>query len=543
MIDRQIRNLGSSKAHRILNTAKRKRFKKGSKRHDGRPREVTKVLGTPQKHSEALFRTYLEQANDLIFATDMSGKMTFVNPETSQVTGYKAKGLLGRSPVELVVPEARDAAARAAERLLRGERVERIEVEILSKDARRIFLELGGRPLNVGGHRVGSLYIARDVTARKQMERKLVESEQRFRSLVEGTAAAVAVADLTGRLTYVNKALADLLGYSVQELSGQSFADLLYPEDRQKVMGLFIQGISSSREAPNIEFRAVRKDTSVRSLWSRPTRLTIDGKTVGFEAIIIDITERKRMEDELQRHSDHLEELVSERTKKLAESERKYRSLVENMPDFVWTSDREANTIFVSPNVEGILGYTPEEIYEGGYRLWSQRIHPDDIGRLEKAYQSLFSEDEAFDVEYRFQRKDGEWLWLHHRATGTYVRDGMLYADGVTSDITERKLLEEKLRAARERLENVIRSNPAVIYAGKPLADYSDWYLTYISERVVSMLGFEPREFIGHPEFWESHVHSEDRRSVLAEVARLLPSSTAFCTRTEPTAGYAKKRG
>ena len=109
----------------------------------------------------------------------------------------------------------------------------------------------------------------------------------------------------------------------------------------------------------------------------------------------------------------------------------------------------------------------------------------------------------------------------------------------VYQDITDRKRLEEELRqyslhleklvnerakelrSARERLEYMITSNPAVIYAGKPLADRSDFVLTYVSDRVVAMLGFEAREFIGHPEFWQHRVHLEDLRSVLAEMPRL----------------------
>jgi PAS domain S-box-containing protein len=92
------------------------------------------------------------------------------------------------------------------------------------------------------------------------------------------------------------------------------------------------------------------------------------------------------------------------------------------------------------------------------------------------------------------------------------------YSTHLEELVTERTAA---LQATRERLEYVISSNPAVIYSGKPLADYSDFVLTYLSERVVSMLGFEPREFIGHPEFWESHVPPEDVRSVLAEMSGL----------------------
>jgi PAS domain S-box-containing protein len=106
-------------------------------------------------------------------------------------------------------------------------------------------------------------------------------------------------------------------------------------------------------------------------------------------------------------------------------------------------------------------------------------------------------------------------------------------------DITEHKRMEEELRRystglerlvlertkklaeSEKRLQYVVALNPAVIYTGKPLPDYSDWVMTYVSERVVTMLGFDPSEFIGHPEFWRDHIHPDDSRFVLAEMPRL----------------------
>jgi PAS domain S-box-containing protein len=236
---------------------------------------------------------------------------------------------------------------------------------------------------------------------------------------------------------------------------------------------------------------------------------------------LVNITERKRMQDELKRYSTQLEELVFERTKKLAESERKYRSLLENVPDVVWTSDQQANTIFASPSIQRVYGYTPEEIYQGGYNLLRKGIHTDDVERVETAYEALFTRNEMFDVEYRFQRKDGQWIWLHDRATTTYEKDGVLYADGATRDITDRKRLEEELRSARERLEHVITSNPAVIFTGKPRADFSDYDATYMSKRAAEVTGFGPEEFINHPEIWDRHVHPDDYGRLHAAILRL----------------------
>jgi PAS domain S-box-containing protein len=519
---KKIRDLKSSRAHRISDTAKCKRPKRASKRDDGRFQEVTAALGMRGEDSGVLFWTFIEQANELILATDTSGKMTFVNPEISRVTGYTAGELLGKSPVDLVVPEARNTAAIAAEMVLRGERVRRIEVEITSKDARRIFLEVRGRPLNLRGHPVGVLYIARDVTARKQAERKLVESEQKFRGLVEGTAAPVAVTDLMGRFTYVNKALADLLGYSTQELSGQPFADFLHPEDIPKVMELFVRASSSSRDAPDIEFRVLRKDGSIRNLRSRPTRLAICGKTVGFEAIMTDITEHNRMEERLRQYSSNLEQLVAERTSRLTESEKRFRELADLLPQIVFEIDDNGNILFMNRGAFAATGCT-EEDFRRGLNAFQMFV----TGERERAMRGIrrtMAGETIGGREFTVLRRDHTTFPVVVY-TDPMMREGKTVGvRGIAIDITERKRMEDELRAAKERLDYVVTSNPAVIFTAKPRSDLTDYDITYMSANLVSILGYEPREFVDNPKFWEEHLQPEDWQRFLAEVPRLFES-------------------
>jgi PAS domain S-box-containing protein len=130
----------------------------------------------------------------------------------------------------------------------------------------------------------------------------------------------------------------------------------------------------------------------------------------------------------------------------------RFHSLIDNIPDVVWTSDSGGKTVYISPNVERLYGFSPDEIYQGGDQLWLGRIHPDDVERVQQAYESLLSRGEVFDVEYRIQRKDGHWIWLHDRAIAAYERDGVRYADGIFSDITARKRAEEALRESNEAL-------------------------------------------------------------------------------------------
>jgi PAS domain S-box-containing protein len=133
-------------------------------------------------------------------------------------------------------------------------------------------------------------------------------------------------------------------------------------------------------------------------------------------------------------------------------SEQKYRSLIANIPDVTWTSDLQGRISFISPNVERIYGFKAEEIFQDPISLWQGRIHSDDRQRVKEGYDSLFTGSASYDVNYRIQRKDEEWVWLHDRAFASYERDGVMYADGVFSDITERKRVEEALRQSEEHL-------------------------------------------------------------------------------------------
>jgi two-component system, sporulation sensor kinase E len=166
------------------------------------------------------------------------------------------------------------------------------------------------------------------------------------------------------------------------------------------------------------------------------------------------LEQEKHHAEELARYSTSLEQLVLERTTKLSESERKYRSLVENIPDVTWTTDQKGHTVFISPNVTRLCGYSPAEIYDADNTLWLGRIHPDDFPHVKEAFEALFTGNKAFDVEYRIQRKDGNWIWLHDRSLSTYEKDGVRHADGVFSDITERKRMEEQLLRS-ERLASI----------------------------------------------------------------------------------------
>ena len=133
-------------------------------------------------------------------------------------------------------------------------------------------------------------------------------------------------------------------------------------------------------------------------------------------------------------------------TESLRQGDEKFRRILTNLPDVAWTTDQAGKMIYISPKFAEMTGYSSREVCTGGVKMLLERTHPDDLDHVQRSLDELFLSGQPVDVEFRFQRKDGEWLWLHNRAVGTYERDRTLCADGAVSDISRRKRVEIEIR-------------------------------------------------------------------------------------------------
>ena len=167
----------------------------------------------------------------------------------------------------------------------------------------------------------------------------------------------------------------------------------------------------------------------------------------------------------------NLENMVVSRTAALAASEEEMRTreewlrrLVASLPDVSWTSAEDGRTIFISPNVTSIFGYSAAELCANGEELWLGRIRPEHRQRVIDGFRALFSRGQRFDEEYQIQHKDGHWMWVHDRAIRTHVMDGVMFADGVFSDITMRKRAEAAREESDKRYRLLVERNPAGVF-------------------------------------------------------------------------------
>ncbi|MHC4087141.1 MAG: PAS domain-containing protein, partial [Planctomycetota bacterium] len=200
----------------------------------------------------------------------------------------------------------------------------------------------------------------------------------------------------------------------------------------------------------------------------------------------------------------------------LCKSEEKYHSLVNNIPGVLWTTDSNGNTTFISPNIKKVYGYKPEDIYTQGDHLWLGRIHPDDVEKVKEMYKALFEKGIPFHTEYRIKRKDGEWIWLHDRSIVAYEKDGVMYADGIFSDITEQKKEQEKLKDSEERYRTLSGNIPGMIYRAK-----ADWSAEFFSHRETNCCGYFVEDLKSGKIKWLDIIHPDDKQRVFDEGSEL----------------------
>ncbi|MGO9303230.1 MAG: PAS domain S-box protein [Candidatus Korobacteraceae bacterium] len=310
-----------------------------------------------------------------------------------------------------------------------------------------------------------------------------------FENLMEHVPGLACIVDSNKKLVRWNSRLQDVLGYSAAELREMPAVQGLAEDYRDLVPAVMGQAWETGHAA--MEAAWLSKSGVRIPCYMTGVRILV-GNQPCILSVGIDISDKKRAEDALR------------------QSEEQYRRLLTNLPDVAWTSNLNGEITYVSPNVQDIFGRTPQQVCDGGTAALIQRIHPDDRESVEVNYRKLFEENEVFDVEYRLQRRDGEWRWVHDRAIRTHQQNGVLFADGVLSDITERKQAEEDLRKGQEQYRRLLTNLPDVTWTMD-----AERRFTYISPNVQNVFGFTPAEaFAAGPELRLSHIYPDDLNAV-----------------------------
>lgn len=258
-----------------------------------------------------------------------------------------------------------------------------------------------------------------------------------FRSLIENAFELILVINRDLTLRYVSPSAKRLTGYEPEEVLSMNAFEFVHPDDLPMILERFSAGIQEPGRVEHVEYRTRRKDGSWIATEATAINLLDDPVVEAIVVNLRDITEFRRVEQELR------------------ESEERYRFLVENLNDVVFTVDTQGTVLYISPAIERISKYAVQDLMGNPFMRF---IHPEDLPALLQSFQRTLG-GTLEPAEFRVIDKDGSLFYVQ-TSSRPFERDGEVAGlIGIMSEISERIHADEARKRSEEHFRAMIRKN------------------------------------------------------------------------------------
>jgi PAS domain S-box-containing protein len=326
------------------------------------------------------------------------------------------------------------------------------------------------------------------------MEDNIIDTEKKFRAIVESLPVIIFETDLQGRLTFINEYAISLSGYTRDELLGRHFVFCIAPEDIERCLAT-ARNVMAGIFLKENEYTLIRKDGTRQPVFIQSTPiLNEQGELAGLRGVVLDNGKQKQIEAGLR------------------ESENKYRTLVNNIKLCVVRSTPGEDGKYLEFNraLEEISGYSREELFNMLIKeLFVDSFEPEEFSRR------LNNKENLIQAEAWLKRKDGKLRLV--AGTLTPIRDEqgkVMYIDGIMEDITERRRTEEILKESEAKFRILAEQSPNMIFINTGSS------ISYVNQKCVEILGYSKEEYYS-PEFsFLTLIAPEDRTLVIHNFAR-----------------------
>lgn len=416
------------------------------------------TAGRAYEENLDLYRTLVETSPDAILMHSLDGVILAANAQAAKMYGASnVDAFLAevKSFFSMLDEEGKSSAAAHMQNTLTAGSSKNQEYVIRVRDGNMITVEMNSSVVtNAAGEPRAFISVIRDITERKILEsehrdllQRLYRSERNYRALVDNTPAGVYQSDLDGKMFFVNQAFADMLEYGSPEEMTNINAVTLYKRegDRER----FIEALKKNGLTTSYDIDLISRTGGIRHVL---LSAILDGENIWGTAV--DITERKRAEVALK------------------ESEELFRFIAENMGDIVWILDLELKTVYVSPSIERVLGYTQEERRQQSVETM---MTPESLVRardllmqeLKRDQQAGADPGRSASVEIEYYHKDGSSVWMENDVKAMRSAQGdLIGVYGVSRNITERKQAAQKRRELEDRLQRAEKMEALGALAG-----------------------------------------------------------------------------
>jgi PAS domain S-box-containing protein len=387
-------------------------------------------------------KKYKELANSLpevIFEIDLNFNLVYTNAIASKIFGYSHEDFKkGLNANDFILEEDRDEVIRNLNLIFRGKTVDPGIMQLRKKDGTLFYGTINATPIYKDSKIVGMRSIIHDVTEMVEAEQRIKESEEQFRTITEQSLMGISIIQ-DEKIKYINETLADILGYSTNEMLGWApgeFFKVLYPEDKKKIIEF---ATKMEKQFENkfqyYEARGIHKSGSL--IW-----LEVYSKVIMFQnrpaflTSYIDITERKKAKEDLR------------------ESEEKYRFLFEKSPVSILLIDTTGKIEDCNPSVEKLINYDRNEIIGEHYSKLNV-VLPKYLSNLAKRLQEIAKGDSIIPIDIQLKKKDGSLIWVTIESSLVKLGERPVLMVMV-HDISATKELEIKLKELNEMRKEFI---------------------------------------------------------------------------------------
>lgn len=421
-----------------------------------------KALEQTLKASERKYRKLFEAESDAIFLIEKeTGKILDANPAATRIYGYSHEEFLNLYNVDISAEPEKTKEATAQDSSF-------VPIRYHKKKDQSVFaVEISAGVTELENKQV-HIITARDITERLRMQTELTQSEIKYRTLIEKSVDGIVISQY-GKVILVNKAFADMLGYSVEECL-ESFGPMtIVPEDRERVLDIHYKRMRG--EVGDMRYNASMfcKNGSVVTAEFNSTTMEIDGKPASLISTR-DITSQLKMQAALEK------------------SERKFRELADMLPQTVYELDKDGNGTYLNKAGRIAMGITGEDI--SFYAL--DGIIPEERPRMIESLQRNLEEKKlGYSNEYTALRRDGTTFPAIFYAAAMIENEEFVGTRGLIIDISERKAMEETLRKSEEHYRRVIQSLQEGLFV------LQNERFIFVNQSIVNVLGYTVEEMTG----------------------------------------------
>jgi len=443
---------------------------------------------TERKKSQevnARLAAIVQSSDDAIIGKTLDGIITNWNQAAEKLFGYTEQEMIGHSIMRLIPKDREGEEAQIISKLEKGEKIDHFETKRITKEGKLLDLSLTISPIrDSSGTVIGASKIARDITAKKQIE----ELNGRLAAIVQSSDDVIIGKTLDGIVSSWNDAAEKLFGYTEKEMIGQSILKIIPPERINEEYEILDQ-LREGKKIEHFETKRISKNGKVIdiSLTTSPIR-DLSGNIIGASKIAKNIS------------------LQKETTRLIHENEERFRMAVEMTHLGTWEYDPKDLTLLCSPEGRKICGI-PEDV-NPSFTDFLNHIYTEDRNHfLEQTINATKpGSDGKFDLEARIHRfaNNNDIRWIHIRAKMFFDDDrlrGRLI--GTMLDVTEEKTRELELKESVELFQTMADNVPAMIWMSG-----TDKFEDYFNKTWLQFTG-RTREQESN-EGWLDAVHPDD---------------------------------